>query len=127
MSSFSPDLVICGGGLSAKACALALAKTGLRVTLLGARPVAALPADAYTLRVYAINAASRQLLDQLRVWPQIPAARVQPVRAMHIQADGARLDFDAQQEQAEALAWIVESDAIEAALDLALGFERGVH
>jgi len=127
MSSFSPDLVICGGGLSAKACALALAQTGLRVTLLGARPVAALPADAYTLRVYAINAASCQLLDQLRVWPQIPAARVQPVRAMHIQADGARLEFDAQQEQVEALAWIVESDAIEAALDLALGFERGVH
>jgi len=129
MSTPSHDLLICGGGIAGKACALALAQTDLQVTLLGARPVAqALPPDRYTQRLYALNAASRQLLDQLRVWPHIPPERIQPVRAMHIRADGAQLAFDsAHDARADALAWIVESDAIEAALDLALRFERRVH
>lgn len=126
MSTPSPDLVICGGGIVGKACALALAQTGLDVALLGARPAAALPADNYSQRIYALNAASRQLLEQLRVWPHLPPGRVQPVRAMQIRADGAQLAFDSPPAQAEALAWIVESDAIEGALDLALRFERRV-
>lgn len=127
MSTPSPDLLICGGGIAGKACALALAQSGLSVTLLGARPVAAaLPSGSYTQRLYALNAASQQLLDQLRVWPQMPPERIAPVRAMHIRADDAQLAFRAQDAQAEALAWIVESDAIEHALDLALRFERRV-
>jgi ubiquinone biosynthesis UbiH/UbiF/VisC/COQ6 family hydroxylase len=119
--------LILGGGLVGKACALALAQTGQHLTLLGAQPVqSSLPPDRYTRRLYALNAASRQLLEQLRVWPQIPPERVQPVQAMRIRADGAQLDFQARETGAEALAWIVESDAIEAALDLALRFERRV-
>jgi ubiquinone biosynthesis UbiH/UbiF/VisC/COQ6 family hydroxylase len=51
---------------------------------------------------------------------------VQAVPAMHIAADGAKLEFNASEQRLEALAWIVESDAIERALDLALQFERGV-
>ncbi|MDD4887474.1 MAG: FAD-dependent monooxygenase [Thiomonas sp.] len=127
MSTPSPDLLICGGGIAGKACALALAQTGLNLTLLGARPVAqALPPEHYTQRLYALNAASRQLLDQLRVWPHMPPERIQPVQAMHIRADGAQLAFQAQDARADTLAWIVESDAIEIALDLALRFERRV-
>jgi ubiquinone biosynthesis UbiH/UbiF/VisC/COQ6 family hydroxylase len=127
MSTPSPDLLILGGGIAAKACALALAHTGLNLTLLGARAVAQpLPPERYTQRLYALNAASRQLLDQLRVWPHIPPERIQPVQAMHIRADGAQLTFQAQDARAEALAWMVESDAIEAAIDLALRFERRV-
>ena len=126
MSSPSSDLLICGGGIAGKACALALAQIGLQVTLLGARPAAALPTQGYAQRLYALNAASRQLLEELRVWPQMPPERIQPVQAMHIRADGAQLAFDARDARSEALAWIVESDAIETALDLALRFERRV-
>ncbi|MDY0329349.1 MAG: FAD-dependent monooxygenase [Thiomonas sp.] len=126
MSSPSSDLLICGGGIAGKACALALAQAGLDVILLGARPAAALPAQGYAQRVYALNAASRLLLEELRVWPQMPPERIAPVRAMHIRADGAQLAFDAQDARSEALAWIVEADAIEGALDLALRFERRV-
>ena len=125
MSSTS-DLLICGGGIAGKACALALARSGLNVTLLGAQPAAALPTQGYAQRIYALNAASRQLLDALRVWPQMPQGRIEPVRAMHIRADGAQLVFDQGDVGGEALAWTVESDAIEAALDLALGFQRDV-
>ncbi|MGA8008932.1 MAG: FAD-dependent monooxygenase, partial [Thiomonas sp.] len=126
MSTPSPDLLICGGGIAGKACALALAQTGLDVTLLGARPAPALPPHGYAQRLYALNAASKQLLDQLRVWPHMAQERIQPVQAMHIRADGAQLGFEATDTHVEALAWIVESDAIEAALDLALRFERRV-
>jgi ubiquinone biosynthesis UbiH/UbiF/VisC/COQ6 family hydroxylase len=126
MFSPSSDLLICGGGIAGKACALALAQIGLQVTLLGARPAAALPTQGYAQRLYALNAASRQLLEDLRVWPQMPPERIQPVQAMHIRADGAQLAFDARDARSEALAWIVESDAIETALDLALRFERRV-
>lgn len=123
----SCDILILGGGLVGKACALALAQNGQPLTLLGAQAVQpGLPPDRYTRRLYALNAASRQLLDQLRVWPQIPPQRVQPVQAMRIRADGAQLDFQARESGVEALAWIVESDAIEVALDLALRFERRV-
>lgn len=126
MSTPSPDLLICGGGIAGKACALALAQTGLDVTLLGARPAPALPPHGYAQRLYALNAASKQLLDQLCVWPHMAQERIQPVQAMHIRADGAQLAFEATDTHVEALAWIVESDAIEAALDLALRFERRV-
>ena len=67
--SSSFHLLICGGGIVGKACALALARSGLDVTLLGACPAPSLPAQDYAQRIYAINAASRQWLDALRVWP----------------------------------------------------------
>lgn len=124
MQTHSIDILICGGGIAGKACALALAHAGLDVVLLGARPAAALPDSGYAQRVYALNAASRRLLDALRVWPQLPAQRIQRVDAMRVRADGAELDFAAADAPADALAWIVESDAVESALDLALRFER---
>lgn len=117
---------VVGGGLAGKTCALALARAGLDVTLLGAAPARPLPAEGYAQRLYALNAASRQLLDELSVWAQMPVDRVQPVAAMHIAADGARLAFTAHQARADALAWIVESDAVETTLDLALRFESRV-
>ena len=125
MTIRTEDAVIAGGGLVGKAAALALAQAGLRVLLCGAQPVAAAPAQGYGQRVYAFNAASRRFLEGLRVWAQVPEARVQPVACMRIAADGAELQFDAYAQGTEALAWIAESDAIERALDLALQFERG--
>ncbi|MEW6558763.1 MAG: FAD-dependent monooxygenase [Pseudomonadota bacterium] len=124
--SSSFHLLILGGGIVGKACALALAQSGLDVTLLGARPAGALPAHGYAQRIYALNAASKRWLDALRVWPQVPQERIEPIRAMRIRADGAQLVFDSRDAQGEALAWTAESDAIEAALDLALRFERRV-
>ncbi len=124
MQAQTTDILICGGGIAGKAAALSLAQGGFDVMLLGARPAAALPAAGYGQRVYALNAASRQLLDALRVWPELPAGRIQRVDAMRVHADGAELGFTTADAPGDALAWIVESDAIEAALDLALRFER---
>ena len=120
------DVAVVGGGLVGKAAALALAQAGLRVRLCGAVAAAPAPEAGYAQRIYAFNAASRALLQRLRVWDPLPAARAQAVAAMHISGDGAALDFDAAAQGVEALAWIAEADAVERALDLALRFERGV-
>ncbi len=120
------DVAVVGGGLVGKAAALALAQAGLRVSLCGAGAAPAQAEQGFAQRIYALNAASRDFLQGLRAWDQIPAERVQAVQGMRIVADGAALRFDAYAQGVEALAWIVESDAIERALDLALRFERGV-
>lgn len=120
------DAVIVGAGLVGKALALALAQSGLRVRLCGARPAPGEIQAGYAQRVYAFNAASRALLERLRAWAQVPPQRVQAVQRMRIAADGAAFEFDAYRQGVEALAWIAESDAVERALDLALQFERGV-
>ncbi len=123
----SDDAVIVGAGLVGKALALALAQAGQRVRLCGVHPAPVEVEGGYAQRVYAFNAASRAFLERLRAWDPVPLGRVQAVQRMHIAADGAALEFDAYRQGVEALAWIVESDAIERALDLALRFERGVH
>lgn len=126
MSMLGNEAVVVGAGLVGKAAALALAQAGLRVALCGARPAAAQPAQGFAQRIYALNAASLALLQRLRAWEQIPGERVQPVQAMRICGDGSALQFDAYAQGVESLAWIVEADAVERALDLALRFERGV-
>lgn len=120
------EAAIVGGGLVGKAAALALAQAGLRVALCGAGSAPLPPSAGFAQRIYAVNAASRRLLQRLRAWEHIPGERIQPVQSMQIAADGATLHFDAYAQRQESLAWIVESDAIERALDLVLRFERGV-
>lgn len=120
------EVAVVGGGLVGKAAALALAQAGLRVSLCGVQPAPEQVDVGFAQRIYALNWASCNLLQRLRAWEQIPVERVEAVQRMRILADGAALEFDAYAQGVESLAWIVESDAIERALDLALRFERGV-
>jgi len=113
------DVCIRGEGVVGLALALALARQGLQVGLVGA-PAAAGPAAsaAPDLRAYALNAASRQLLTQLRVWDALPADAVTAVEDMQIQGDApaGRLSFSAWQQGTEALAWIVDAAELDRAL-----------
>jgi 2-polyprenyl-6-methoxyphenol hydroxylase-like FAD-dependent oxidoreductase len=103
--------------------ALALARQGLAVTLVGdaAGPVQGGPTD---VRAYALNAASRQLLQSLKVWDAMPADAITVVDDMHIEGDapGGALDFSAWRQGAEALAWIVDAAELESALRTAARF-----
>ena len=120
-----------------RSLALCLAQQRLRVGLVSAPsapaaspiPDASEPAGARPVdnRAYALNAASRQLLQDLRCWPE--GASVTPVAAMHVWGDdGGVLNFSTagaatQPEAAEALAWIVDVAELEASLDGALRFQ----
>lgn len=114
------DVCIRGDGIVGRSLALLLARERLRVALVG-RPAQASPRQ--DVRAYALNAASRALLENIRAWPG-PAAAT-PVHAMRVWGDsGGRLDFGpgTQADSTSDLAWIVDVPALEDTLDQALKF-----
>lgn len=125
------DVAILGGGVAGQTLALLLARDRLRVALVTRPQPPAAPAGATPdIRAYALNAASRQLLQSLRVWPDGPAVSppaVTPVSHMWV-ADGseASVRFDAQSSGAEALSWIVDVPALEQTLAQAVQFQPGI-
>ena len=74
-----------GAGAAGLAAALALARQGLRVALLGADGGAGTVADTREdVRAYALNAASVRLLGSLKVWDAIPDDARTPVHDISI-------------------------------------------
>jgi len=115
----SADVLIAGAGLPGLAAAVALARTGLSVTLADRHAVAAPEPDrgGWDTRVYAISPGSAAFLRSLGAWQALPEDRLAPVEAMAIEGDrGASLGFDAYDLGERALAWIVEERELRAAL-----------
>ncbi|MBC7446225.1 MAG: FAD-dependent monooxygenase, partial [Polaromonas sp.] len=74
------------------------------------------------VRAYALNSASRTLLESLRVWPDAPFAT--PVTGMQVWGDdGGQLDFTADSIAQDALAWIVDVPALEQQLIQAVRYQ----
>lgn len=105
------DVAIAGGGIVGAACALALAREGLQVTLIERAEPAPWSADTPDPRVYAFAPDNAALLDALGVWDAVAAARAQPYRRMrvHDAAGGEELRFDADALAVPQLGWIVEN------------------
>jgi 2-polyprenyl-6-methoxyphenol hydroxylase-like FAD-dependent oxidoreductase len=113
------DVCIRGNGIVGRTLALMLARDRLRVGLVQAPQP---PAGHSDVRAYALNAASRELLDRLRAWPDVQHAT--PVLGMQVHGDeGGQVNFDAAQEQVPALAWIVDVPALEQRLAEALRYQ----
>ena len=115
------DVCVRGAGPVGSCLALALARLGLTVALQGAAPAGAPRED---LRTYALNAASMQLLRELKVWDALPADARCAVYDMHVEGDaaGSALDFSAWSQGVEALAWIVDAAELERMLAAAVAF-----
>ena len=118
----SVDVCIRGAGAVGLSLALSLARQGLQVGVV-APAAATLPATP-DVRAYALNAASRRLLTELRVWDALPADAVTPVDEMRVAGDAPAglLNFSAWQQGCEALAWIVDAAALETTLQTAARF-----
>lgn len=126
------DVCVRGAGVVGLASALALSRQGLAVALVvegGADGLAPQARRAADVRAYAINASSRQLLQSLKVWDALPRDAVTAVHDMRIEGDaaGAALDFSAWTQGVEALAWIVDTAELEAALRAAVRFAPHVY
>jgi len=94
------DICIRGAGIVGRTLALLLARDRLRIALVADTATLATADD---VRAYALNAASRTLLESLRCWPD--AAHATAVRQMHIWGDkGGEVNFDAAEQGAPALA-----------------------
>lgn len=117
------DVVIGGDGVVGRTLALQLAQARLRVALVARAPRVPAVAD---VRAYALNVASRRQLLALRAWPDAEFAT--PVQTMQVWGDdGGHIAFDAADLKAEpgadALAWIVDVQALEARLADAIRFQ----
>lgn len=119
--SNSFDVCIRGDGVVGRAMALLLAKERLRVALVA--PVAhAEKTDKTDIRAYALNNASRRLLETLRAWPEEKFAT--PVLKMQVWGDdGGAVDFNANGATQDALAWIVDVPALEEQLAQACRYQ----
>ncbi len=117
------DICIRGAGIVGRALALLLARERLRVALVA--PAGAAPVSAFghgDVRAYALNAASRALLESLRCWPDERSAT--PVLRMDVQGDdGGSVTFDALDQGSTALTWIVDVPALESQLADAVRFQ----
>jgi len=126
-ATYSSDICIVGSGAVGKTAALALAQSGLQVTLLAPPPAPAAAVQAsWDVRVYAINQLGQSLLSSIKVWDALAADRVAPVAGMDVTGDAedhpGHLCFDAYASHVDALAWIIEDSNLNAALDAALKF-----
>ena len=119
------DVCIRGGGVVGRTLALLLARERLKVALVASPD----PAGHEDVRAYAINRASRSLLEGLRAWPE--TSFVTPVLNMQVWGAGSsnadtRLDFSAQSAAQPALAWIVDVPALEQRLGEAVRFQSHI-
>jgi 2-polyprenyl-6-methoxyphenol hydroxylase-like FAD-dependent oxidoreductase len=113
------DICIRGAGIVGHTLALLLARDRLRVALVC--PPAVQPPAEPDVRVYALNTASKTLLESVRCWPVVTAAT--PVTAMQVQGDaGGEVRFSAQDAGTEALTWIVDVPTLEGLLAEAVRF-----
>lgn len=117
------DVLIRGGGVVGQTLALLLAQERLRVTLVQNPAPAQHTPD---IRAYALNAASRHLLDTVKGWPTAAYA-VTPVHHMWVceanTDNPAAVRFDA---QASPLSWIVDVPALEQQLAQAVQYQPSI-
>jgi len=80
------------------------------------------------VRAYALNAASRRLLQRLKVWDALPTDAVTPVYDMQVRGDAPQghLRFSSWTQCVDALAWIVDAAQLDDALNAALRFAAHV-
>ena len=116
------DICIQGSGIVAQTLALLLAKERFRVALVSSAQAESGSGERADVRAYAINGASKNLLESLRVWPD--AAHATPVLGMQVHGDTTgRVNFSAAEHGSEALAWIVDVPALEAQLLQAVKYQ----
>lgn len=116
------DVCIRGAGIVGRTLALLLARDRLRVALVDGPRAPGASGAGSDVRAYAINTASRELLESVRGWPD--AQHATAVAAMRIASEeGGQVRFDAAGQGVPALAWIVDVAALEARLDEALRYQ----
>ena len=126
------DILIAGGGLNGPALALALAKGGLSVAVIDARPAGSRAEDHFDGRAYALALASVRILQALGLWRGLrdKAQPILGIRASQGQAgQGASplfLGFDAAEIEEGAMGQMVEDRFLYAAFLDAMRAEPGI-
>ena len=121
-SSTPFDVCIRGAGIVGRSLALLLAAQQLRVALVHKGATENSDSGHSDVRAYSLNVAAKQVLTDLRCWPE--GAACTPILQMQIQGDqGGDLRFDAAEQGVEALNWMVDVPVLEAKLAQAVGYQ----
>jgi len=125
------DVVVVGGGIIGKACALGLAQLGLHTVEVAPDLGQNVPSPQGTewgQRIYAFSPSTQKLLAHLQIWDALDHSRLQPVRDMRIYGDRGdkndHLYLSAFEAGTPQLAWIGESNLIEHTIDQASRFQN---
>ncbi len=125
------DVVVVGGGIAGKACALGLAQLGLQTIEIApdlGQSLASPQGTQWGQRIYAFSPSTQKLLAHLQIWDALDHGRLQPVRDMRIYGDRGekndQLHLSAFEAGTPQLAWIGESNLIEHTLDQASRFQN---
>jgi ubiquinone biosynthesis UbiH/UbiF/VisC/COQ6 family hydroxylase len=125
------DVVVVGGGIAGKACALGMAQLGLQTLEIApdlGQTVPSPEGSQWGQRIYAFSPSSQKLLAHLQVWDALDHGRLQVVRDMRIYGDRGekndQLHLSAFEAGAPQLAWIGEANLIEHTLDQASRFQN---
>ena len=125
------DVVVVGGGITGKACALGMAQLGLQTLEIApdlGQIVSNPQGNQWGQRIYAFSPSTQKLLSHLQIWDALDHNRIQTVRDMRIYGDRGEkndhLHLSAFEAGIPQLAWIGESDLIEHTLDQAARFQN---
>ena len=125
------DVVVIGGGIAGKACALGLAQLGLLTVEIAPdldHPIPSPSGPHWGQRIYAFSASTQKLLAHLQIWDALDHTRLQVVRDMRIFGDRGQaadqLHLSAFEAGTPQLAWIGEANLIEHTLDQAARFQN---
>ena len=116
MTRNTHDIAVVGAGMVGAALALKLAREGFDVVVVEPRaPAPWSAADEVDLRVVALAPSSARLFAELGIWSELVAARVCAYQHMHVwdALVPGELNFNANEQGASALGWIVENRAIQ--------------
>ncbi len=121
------EIAVIGNGAVGKAAALGFAQAGYRVILVSPAVAGKALSEEWDARVFALNHTARHLLGRLKVWDALDVDRIAPIDAMHVMDEaGAELVLDAYSAHHQQLAWIVEDQNINQALDTVLRFTPNI-
>ena len=121
------DVVIVGGGMVGASLALALADTGLDVTMIEGVAPGSAAQPSFDDRTTALGNASRRIFAALGVWDAI-APQAAPIRTIHV-SDAGRFGFarlNASEQGIDAFGYVVTNRVIGAALWAKLGASQGI-
>jgi ubiquinone biosynthesis UbiH/UbiF/VisC/COQ6 family hydroxylase len=125
------DFAVVGGGIVGKASALAMAQLGYSVVHIAPDLHQTITLEpSFGQRIYALSPSTKHLLSELNIWNGLDHGRIQAVRDMRIYGDRGQqydqLHFSAFEAGRPELAWIAESDLIEATLTQAIRFSKNL-
>lgn len=107
------DIAIVGGGMVGISLAIALGQMtpAPRVVLIEAQDYSRQLPPSFDSRTIALSYSSRQIFDALRLWPDLVAHGITPIRTIHISDRGhaGMAHLQASEQGVEALGYVVEN------------------